>query len=114
MKKVAEENPMVLQIPAPRVLFNEFGDSSLNFRLLCWVMLENGIQAKSDISVSIFNAFAENGIEIPFPQVDLHIKDTTLQGKEELPKKRKPKFKAKKTENKGETLMGSDGGDGDD
>ncbi len=77
LKKVATENTLIVNIPAPLVLFDEFGDSSLNFRVLCWVLLDNGLTAKSNIGVEIFNAFAENGIEIPFPQIDLHVKDTS-------------------------------------
>ncbi|WP_340111157.1 mechanosensitive ion channel domain-containing protein [Maribellus mangrovi] len=76
LKQVADEHPLVRQDPEPRVLFNEFADSSLNFRLLCWVLFENGIQTKSDLAVAIDKAFKENNIEIPFPQLDLHVKDT--------------------------------------
>lgn len=75
LNKVARENNMVVNHPEPRVLFKEFGDSSLNFRLLFWVLFENGLQAKSDISVLIADAFAKNQVEIPFPQLDLHVKD---------------------------------------
>ncbi len=60
--------------PPPRALFEEFGDSSLNFRLLFWVHYEMGIGVKSDVAVAIFNIFKENDVEIPFPQVDLHVK----------------------------------------
>lgn len=86
--KVALENPLVVQVPEPRVLFNEFGDSSLNFRLLFWVLFENGLTARSDISVAIDKAFKENDIEIPFPQLDLHVKDKKEQDK---PKENKKK-----------------------
>ncbi len=72
---VANNHPDVLRIPNPTVLFNEFGDSSLNFRLLFWVLFENGISTKSAISVAIDKAFKENNIEIPFPQLDLHMKE---------------------------------------
>lgn len=64
----------VLKTPEPRALFEEFGDSSLNFRLLFWVPFEMGIGAKSDIAIGVYNIFEENNIEIPFPQVDLHVK----------------------------------------
>lgn len=75
LTKVAKESPMVVNEPEPRVLFREFGDSSLNFRILFWVLFENGLQAKSDISVLIADALAKNKIEIPFPQLDLHVKE---------------------------------------
>lgn len=76
LEKVARENEDVLQEPAPWALFEEFGDSSLNFRLLFWVPYDKGIGTKSKIAVGIYNIFKENGIEIPFPQVDLNVKDT--------------------------------------
>lgn len=74
LKQVADQNPLVQKDPEPLVLFNEFADSSLNFRLLCWVLFENSLRAKSDLSVAINKAFNENNIEIPFPQLDLHVK----------------------------------------
>ena len=75
LKKVANEHQNVLSFPEPLPLFEGFGDSSLDFRILFWVHFEEGFTTKSDIAIGIYNAFAENGIEIPFPQVDLHVKD---------------------------------------
>jgi small-conductance mechanosensitive channel len=75
LKEVAEQHPLVLNMPAPKVLFNEFNDSAINFRLLCWVSLENGIQVKSDLYTGIFEAFEKHGVEIPFPQMDIHVKN---------------------------------------
>ena len=72
--KVAKDNENVLKEPEPFALFEEFGDSSLNFRLLFWVPYDIGISTKSDVAVGIFNIFKEHGVEIPFPQVDLHVK----------------------------------------
>ncbi|MDO6760871.1 mechanosensitive ion channel [Tamlana sp. 2_MG-2023] len=73
--EVAEECDYLLKEPAPRALFNDFGDSSLNFRLLFWVHYELGLQAKSDISIGIYNRFKKEGIEIPFPQRDLNLRN---------------------------------------
>lgn len=75
LKQVAGEQELVEKKPEPLVLFKEFADSSLNFRLLCWVLFGNGIQAQSDLSVAIDKAFKANNIEIPFPQLDLHVVD---------------------------------------
>jgi len=79
IKKVATEHPNVVQTPSPVALFDGFGDSSLDFRLLFWVSFEEGLNTKSDIATGIYNIFAENDIEIPFPQMDLHVKDTNHQ-----------------------------------
>ena len=39
-----------------------------------WVYFENGLQAQSDVSIDIYNRFAEAGISIPFPQRDVNLK----------------------------------------
>ena len=72
--KAALEHDKVLKEPEPRPFFTDFGDSSLNFRLLFWVRFEDGLQTQSDVAINIYNLFKENNIEIPFPQIDLHIK----------------------------------------
>lgn len=72
--KVAKGHPAVLPAPEPMVLFTNFGDSSLNFRLI--FTLNDSFQAgipKSDIRFEIDRVFRENNITIPFPQRDIHI-----------------------------------------
>jgi len=77
--KVAEEHPDVIKdgsSPEPRVLFLGFGDSSLNFELRCHISnIDNRLQCVSDMNFAIDAAFREHGIEIPFPQRDIHIRD---------------------------------------
>jgi len=75
LMEAAMSSKDTLKNPAPQALFSEFGDSSLNFKLRFWVHYEAGLQAKSDISIEIYNLFAKNDIEIPFPQQDVYIKD---------------------------------------
>jgi small-conductance mechanosensitive channel len=82
LQQVAVNHNKVLIEPAPRPLFIEFGDSSLNFRLLCWVHFEEGLGVKSEIFVDIYNALTEAGIEIPFPQMDVHLKDSLTKSPE--------------------------------
>ncbi len=74
--EVVTENKGVLKNPAPDVLFDEFGDSSLNFFLRVWTSqyTDRPNVLKSQLYYSIFTKFKENNIEIPFPQRDLHIK----------------------------------------
>jgi small-conductance mechanosensitive channel len=71
--QVANENKDVLKNPPPVALFDTFGDSSLNYRLLFWVYFQKGLQAKSDVSIAVYNRFIELGIEIPFPQLDVYL-----------------------------------------
>lgn len=59
-----------------RVMFLNFGDSSLNFELRCHIKdVDKSMLARSDINFAIDKAFRENNIEIPFPQRDLHFKN---------------------------------------
>ena len=74
--EVAGNHPDVLKDPEPEILFAGFGDSSLNFELRVWTIarVKTPLPLSSELYFSIFRAFKENGIEIPFPQRDLHIK----------------------------------------
>jgi small-conductance mechanosensitive channel len=64
----------------PDVIFDEFGDSSLNFILRVWTtkLIQTPQVLKSQLYFEIFKRFREDGIEIPFPQRDLHIKNEEL------------------------------------
>ncbi|MCF7972004.1 MAG: mechanosensitive ion channel, partial [Methylococcaceae bacterium] len=66
--------PLVLTDPEPVVLFLEFGDSSLNFSARVFVNeLGHRLTVAHDIHMRILAAFRKQGIEIPFPQRDVHI-----------------------------------------
>ena len=68
-------HPEVLDDPEPRVLFTEFGDSSLNFRILAYVAdLAQRLTTQSDLHYAIDQAFRDHDVEIPFPQRDLHVR----------------------------------------
>ncbi len=72
---VAGEHPDVLEEPAPRVFFRDFGDSSLDFEHGVWLTSpEREPAIASDLRFAIDRAFRDNGIHIPFPQRDLHLK----------------------------------------
>ena len=67
---------MVCENPEPRVRFRAFGESGLDFELLCWVT-EPVLRGRvlDSLNTRIYKRFAAEGIEIPFPQRDLHIKE---------------------------------------
>ena len=72
--KSANENEMVSKRPSPSVFFNDFGDSALMFELYFWVTNTWEIEiTKSDLRFTIDKLFRENGIQIPFPQRDVHL-----------------------------------------
>jgi small-conductance mechanosensitive channel len=75
-----KEHPKSLQDPAPNVFFKEFGDSSLNFELVVWCseMSHRPARYKSDLNFLIERKLREAGIEIPFPQRDLHIRSSEV------------------------------------
>lgn len=77
--EVAGREPMVSRQLPPRVLFTEFADSSLNFRLLVWIDARRTAErlVHSALYFAIFEEFKKAGIEIPFPQRDIHIRTTT-------------------------------------
>ncbi|HKI78385.1 MAG TPA: mechanosensitive ion channel domain-containing protein [Ignavibacteriaceae bacterium] len=79
--EVADKDEGVLKNPKPDVLFVEFGDSSLNFNLRIWTnsYITTPAILQSKLYFEIFKKFKEAGIEIPFPQRDMHIKNTEFQ-----------------------------------
>ena len=70
----------MLKEPKPDVIFLEFGDSSLNFELRVWTrdFTDKPILLRSQLNFDIWQQFKDGGIEIPFPQRDLHIRSGTL------------------------------------
>jgi small-conductance mechanosensitive channel len=74
LKEVAKQHPEILAHPEPSAFFLGFGESSLDFELRAWVGDGNRLSAvKSEVAVALSEAFEASGIEIPFPQRDLHI-----------------------------------------
>lgn len=73
--QVAEENPDVLSDPHPVVVFNQFGESSLDFELRCHVNSPEAYRTIAHrLNTAIDDLFREHGIEIAFPQRDLHLR----------------------------------------
>jgi potassium efflux system protein len=72
---VAQADPELLKEPAPEVRLDDFGDSSLDFSLLVWIRNpREDLRAASRLRFAIAAAFRAEGIEIPFPQRDVHLK----------------------------------------
>jgi potassium efflux system protein len=75
---VAAKNEFVLEEPASQVVFNEFGDSSLTFQLRVFISsIETFWRAQHSLHMQIDQAFRDRGIEISFPQRDLHLRSVT-------------------------------------
>jgi small-conductance mechanosensitive channel len=78
---VAHENPHTLREPAPTVFLDQFGDSSIDFKLMVWSseMSARPSRYRSDLNFAIAEKFREVGIEFPFPQRDVHIREGVLK-----------------------------------
>jgi small-conductance mechanosensitive channel len=72
--QIANDHPNLIKNPSPKVLFNNFGDSALEFELV--FTYNNGFRVnliESDIRFLVHKSFKENNIEIPFPQRVVHL-----------------------------------------
>ncbi len=75
LTNVAKSQDRLLDNPAPSVFFVGFGDSSLDFSLRAWTDdFDNFLSIKSDLTLAVHDAICAAGIEIPFPQRDLHLR----------------------------------------
>ncbi|MEH6827083.1 mechanosensitive ion channel family protein [Parasphingorhabdus sp.] len=76
MKQACVDVPRVLNHPKPVVWMLEFGDNSVNFEIRCWIKdPQSGVgNFKAAILKRVWDLFKEHGVEIPFPQRDIHIR----------------------------------------
>ncbi len=75
-EEVARKEPLVADHPAPSIRFVGYGDNSIDFQLLIWIDVRKVARrnVRSRIYFALFDVFKQTGIEIPFPQRDLHIR----------------------------------------
>ncbi len=71
----AAKQDSVLQEPAPVVSVMKFADSSVQYLLWVWIDPPNYLQAEYDVTEAVKRIFNERNITIPFPQVDVHVKE---------------------------------------
>ena len=76
--EAAQSSPRVLSFPSPGVLLNAFGPSSIDMIMVVWIDdPEGGVgNVRSEVLWKVWRLFRENGIEIPFPQADVNLKDS--------------------------------------
>jgi potassium-dependent mechanosensitive channel len=75
LEEIASKIQQVLKFPVPQVLFADFGDSALVFRLRVWTDIDHMLSVESDIRFEIYRLFEERGIEIAYPQLDIHVRN---------------------------------------
>lgn len=74
---IADRNPIALMEPEPLIVFEAFGDSSLNLLFAVWATREKWLDLKNSIQQEIKRRFDEEGIEIPFPHRTLYVGSET-------------------------------------
>ncbi|MCB1056532.1 MAG: mechanosensitive ion channel family protein [Acidobacteria bacterium] len=70
--EVAEKNPAVLKDPNPVFILSGFGDSSINLQFSVWGQTSRFLELRNTFTIDVHRAFAEHGVEIPFPQRVVH------------------------------------------
>jgi small-conductance mechanosensitive channel len=80
--RAVDESARVLKEPAPRIWMTDFGDNSVNWEIRAWIGDPEGGMGniRGDVLMRVWTLFKEHGIEIPFPQRDLYIKEMPGMG----------------------------------
>ncbi|GAB6074928.1 mechanosensitive ion channel family protein [Nautilia lithotrophica] len=73
LEEILNNHPKVLKDPAPAVALAELADSSVNFNVRPWVKSEDYWSVRSELLETIKTTFDEKGINIPYPQMDVHV-----------------------------------------
>jgi small-conductance mechanosensitive channel len=74
----ARETPGVLHKPAAEVLCKDFNSGSIDFEVRYWSPVQRSLEIGSELRRKIYAEFNANGISIPFPQLDVHIRENAL------------------------------------
>lgn len=77
LMEVADRNPHCLDEPVPLIIFQQYGESSLDFLLAVWCVKADFLTLKNSIMQEIKEAFDRKGIEIPFPHRTLYTGEAT-------------------------------------
>lgn len=94
--EIAKSHPSVMAVPIPSAILRGFGDSALNFELRCFLQeIDQTVAVTSDLCLAIDAAFRARGIEIPFPQRDVHIRHVVPKNDAPVTEQPEPKAKAR-------------------
>jgi len=89
--EVTRSTPGITDQPAPSILFSGFGASSLDFAIRSWTNnFGDWVTIRSDLHVRVYEALRQAGIEIPFPQQDLHLRTISSTAGELLARRAAP------------------------
>ncbi|EPF45747.1 hypothetical protein HMPREF1222_02373 [Treponema vincentii F0403] len=71
---VAKNNAFIIDDPAPSILWTSFSTSSIDLTLMAWTKIEDFVNLRNSLFVEIDERLKQENIEIPFQQLDIHIK----------------------------------------
>lgn len=74
LKKLIDEDERILQDPEPFIAVKELGDSSVNLVVRVWAEAANYWAIYFDMHEKVYKAFDKEGLNIPFPQMDVHVR----------------------------------------
>ena len=80
MQSAAMEHPNVMHKPEPMVVLDDLGDNALIFTLRYWIRIQNGTDGRrvdSDLRCEILEKLNGAGIDVPYPQRDIHLSAST-------------------------------------
>jgi small-conductance mechanosensitive channel len=88
IRRLIDEHPFCLVNPAPEVFVEDYADSAIVLNARCWAPSPVWFATKTQLTTSLKKTLEEAGVEIPFPQLDLHVRDSAeipvwLRGGEE-------------------------------
>ncbi|MBQ6236906.1 MAG: mechanosensitive ion channel [Bacteroidales bacterium] len=73
IQSVIDNDPLILKDPMPKLCVSELNSSSVDYSLWLWTTVDDYWTVWMRIRENIYKAFADNGISIPFPQLDVHL-----------------------------------------
>lgn len=73
IRSLIDADKRILQDPEPFIAVSELGDNSVNFAVRCWTKASDYWAVFFDMNEKIYHAFNEKGLNIPFPQMDVHL-----------------------------------------
>jgi len=79
---IMKGHPLILKEPEPAVVTTELANSSVNLQLRAWTKTGDFAAVKNTLTAGIFEAYRREGIEIPFPQMEIHVKEVKREIKE--------------------------------
>ncbi len=77
IEEMINKHPYCLVNPGPQIFVDRYADSAIVLKVRCWAPPQTWFQTRIELQTQLKKTLEEVGIEIPFPQLDLHIKDTT-------------------------------------